>query len=283
MEKQSGDMGYQLLMGKRAVYGRDDSIEVHIEGSEEPAKDFMSVRSLILPARYTEPNEDDVVDYLRQRAAKLTGLKLPAGFKLEGENKIDQLLRKLPDKLQDSIKNGNPNWIRFIRAETPAPQKEEGRPNPKYLFVRYGILPVDIIENNQEKGNIESAEWYSAAFADYKLQRTGFGPKLTIKLLLEGDVLPQREDIDFLLKHRTHGSQTMEIDRECYDVEMASEVIDFVYAEFHTSQEIVEVEDISGKVLEQHAIIPIMAIHKSLTESAFQAGLERGMGKGRHS
>ena len=263
MQTKADDAKYTLLVGPRAVYGRDDTVEVRLVDSDTP--DFLAVRKIVLPVRYTSPTEDDVISYLEGKASAETGLQLPAGFTLKGESAIDRLLRNLPSKMLDDIRTGNGKLTDFIRKNIPVPAKKDGEPRDGYLTITYGLLPVSLIEDNVEKAN--TAKWYQAAFADDEIQEAGFGKVLTIKLLLREASLPEKRDIDFLLRHSTHGSRTIEISRQQYDPELAAELMDFVYGEFSDHKVLSQVEDASEQALNEAALLPIVALHKILQQS----------------
>jgi hypothetical protein len=238
------------------VYARDFEIPT--------PKGAINLRGIVLLKRYIEATENQVVEYLRKKAEQLQGaaaLILPQGVVRKDKSGLEKAIMALPDKVVRDIKSGDEECIRFLRGHTQAPNVE----NPgQYLHIKYGILTVDMVKANQERGTIQEPAWYNIALEHDELQENGLGKLWTVQLLLSEGNLPEKSDIDIMLKHRVHGSKTLEISRVQYDIKQVQGVIDAVYSGLNTPKQIAQLEDVSEKFLEQLAAQPIAELHKMI-------------------
>jgi hypothetical protein len=253
------------------VYARDFETQTH-EGA-------ITLRGIVLLKRYTEATENQVVEYLRKKAAQLEGaasLILPEGTVRKDKSGLEKVIVALPDKIIRDIKSGDEECIRFLRGHTSAPNVEHPG---QYLHIKYGILPADMVQVNQERGTIQEAAWYNAALEHDELKENKLGKMWTVQLLLPEGNLPEKADIDVMLRHRVHGSKTLEISRVRYDAKHVKGVIDAIYSGLNTTEKISQLEDVSEETLEQLAAQPIIEFHKMIM-AAMAAQKAKGQDRG---
>lgn len=101
---------------------------------------------------------------------------------------------------------------------------------------------------------------YNAIFNE-KITGAGLGYRWHMHISY-GEQLPDREEINVLLKHRTHGSRTLDISRVNYNPDEVKSVLDFLYGNFNGSAEIELLPDISADALESASTDPVVALHE---------------------
>ncbi len=267
-----------------------------VEQNQVYVKDFLEcasgeaiqLRKLLTLKRFNEPSEQDIIDYLVKRADELSKtvlISLPVmNVDLRGKSPLERAVLTLPERIIEDIKNSREDCINFIRQHTRAlPIEDETRDH--YVTVRYGILPVQIIEKNREAGNIESPRWYDVALSDDDMRRTKageymLGERLNIKVLVEQGLLPPWEDIDLLLRHNVDGSRTLNINRRRYDEDAAREALGFLYESFGSVEAIQRIGDFSQEVIEEGSLEPLAAFHSLIQERKIEAAIEMGLSRG---
>ncbi len=266
--------GYQTVF-ENAVYSRDGTVPDQ-EGKQHP------IKYLILPKRFTDPSEDDVVANLRIKAEEIgfmADLTLPASVK-KGETPLEQLITSLPSGVVADLRHGDSEIEKFIRNHTPAQRYEDGK-KPQYVHISYGVLTKELIEAQQSQGFIKDSEWYVAALLHPEIQKMNLGQKWNLKLLLENGRLPERTDIDILLRHGVHGSRTLDINRTKYNVEEIKEVIDALCTTFSTPEQILQLPDVTSKVINELSIAALIQLHERIKEMIEEQS--KSDGKGRNS
>lgn len=231
-----------------------------IDSEAESDAGKVTVKSLVLPKRYVEPTEDGVVAYLQQKATSLdaaASLVIPDSVRRGGKNLLEEMIMTLPNEVRGHLKSGYKNCMEFVRNHTLAPAVQVG---DQYIFVRFGMLTEELHRANKEAGQIIGAAWYDAALSDKELRDHGLGERWNMKILLADGKLPDRNEMNILLKHGVHGSATLEISRVKYPHDQVREVIDFVYDNFSTTEYIAQLPDISDVILDEHALRPVLAL-----------------------
>lgn len=244
-------LGSFLPIEAHQVYARD--VVLSREQDELFCKGILTLR------KYTPPSQDDVVDYLQKKAQELRNvakLMLPNQNSQEIKS-LDDLIKALPDSVITDIAQQDEDCIKFIRKNTSAMSL---KPEEKtfYIVARFGIVPNKDIEDNKE--NISSPLWYDVALSHNSLREQGLGEQFKLQLSYEQN-LPSRADIEVLLRHGTHGSKTLEINRVEYDLEEVSSVIEFLYNNYNINEEITKLRDDSDSMLEKTATEPIIELH----------------------
>lgn len=266
--------GYEEIFANE-VYGRNVGFTPEREGNGK--QDVL--REVILLNRYTEASEDQVVEYLRQKTEEVestAALILPSGVESEGKNILESALIALPPTARRHIRTGFDDCIRFVRQNTPAPYIEEGELPDKFIYVGYGLIPLETIKANEERGNVEKAGWYRAALSHEPLIRAGMGERWNMKLLLtQNDELPNRAELDILLKHGAHESRTLSINRTNYPIEQVRNVANAIYEGLFPPQEIANLRDASKERLERLTLQPVIALHKLAREEVIEEALRK--------
>lgn len=259
--------GYNAVFDNE-VYSQDFS---EIEGKD------IAFKRIIILTRYIMPTEDKVVSYIKQKANEVDAT---ASLIIPGMNTsnlelsdLETMIIKLPQQIRMHIKFGEEKITEFIRMHTEALKLQEGQFPDRFLNVIYGILPLELIEVNQREGTIDNFEWYQIALVDKRIRSAGLGLKMQIKLALSSGSLPLKEDINVLLKHRTHESKTLQISRVNYDIKETIDLMDVLYSGFSSAEDITQLKDVSESVLEHMAEQPLMILHNGLGNAAMVAAI----------
>lgn len=220
---------------------------------------YIPAKSVIILAKFSEPSEDDVVDYIRGASLVVLNNK-----DAKDKSNLEGYLGKLPYNLVKGISLGERDYIDFIRINTVA-RSISGYDIPnKYLFIRYGLIARDYIEQN--KGNIKSPEWYLSTILDDD-SIVGMGERLQISLLLNENTLPRKDEIKVLLKHGVHSSKILELSVVNYNSKEVGNVVDAVYSGLLQRKNIDLLMDISDRVLEDLALRPIVELNDRLGDN----------------
>ena len=196
----------------------------------------IDITKVIMPVRFTEPTEDQVVDYLRKKAEELRGPKLvlPAGC--ENHNgTLNDAIKNLPDKILTDLVNEDEACLGFVRKNTPARALKEGEAPRQYVHLMYGILPSQIIEAYSQRGEIKDETWFKAALSHEQLQKDGFGQRWTAKILLYNGMLPDEDEMFTLINHCVDNSRTLIVNKVNYDVKEVEGVINAIYEGIYAS------------------------------------------------
>ncbi len=279
---------YELLFdGQKPVYRR--LVEFGGDGSS------LMVAQVVLPKRYAEATEDQVVEYLQTKAKDLAPaakLFLPgASSVVPGKSLLEQLIMNLPDEIIRAIVRGDEDYMKFVRSHTMAPAIEEGESPPSYVYVRYGMVPAHVIADNEKTadgkpGPAKEPEWYDAVLSHSKLRENGFGELWNVRLLLNNGVLPDRAEMEILLKHGTYSSRTFDVSRVHYNENEMRTILDLAYDILPNASQIAELPDISEARLEELTMQPVIKLHEQVkgqideVKRAQAEAQQRGQGPG---
>ncbi len=228
----------------------------------------MPLQEILLPRRYREPTGDGVVHYLQEKTGKMLSVPvvaLPDGrYVVAGaESELELAVARLPPSVKRDIIEGSPDCIEFIKRHTSARSLAEGETPLGYMETVLGILPERLIFQHQSEGKIDGRGWYEAALLNEKIREAGMGYMWRMRIRYD-DYLPERNDVDVLLRNETHGSRTLDISLANYNVEAARRVVDFAYDRFPDRASIDLLTDISGDILDSASIDPVMALHQAI-------------------
>lgn len=249
---------------------------VILNGDNPMGRKSLDLTKVVLPVRYTEPTEDEVVDYLRRKAEELKGPKLilPNGCN-NNHGTLDDAIKNLPDKILTDLVNGDEACLKFVRNHTPAPVLKEGESPRQYVHVLYGVIPSVIIENYSQRGEIKSENWFKATLSNEGLQKDGFGQRWFAKILLYNGMLPNEDEMFTLIKHCVDNSRTLTVSRTNYNTAEVEDVINALYEGIYASNQgkptqdhqIGELKDVSSEVLMQMAAMPVKAFHENVKQA----------------
>ncbi len=246
-----------------AVYARA-SDETKTVMTPEGEKDI-TFRTFLILGKYTQPSEDDVVKHLRDTTAKITcGLQVPEGYEPTDCSPLEKIMRKtLPDEVLNDITTGNPNCLKYIRQNTPAPQHKEGE-RKQYICVRAGMFPVKIIEENAKAGAIENSEWYNTAFQFPKFIEAGFGEQWKLTIKLYDDKLPS---LNLVYKPETEQAKAVRITtHKATQFADIHNTLNTLYYALDTPTKIETIQDITEQVLTENSIPPVQALNQMAAE-----------------
>lgn len=243
-----------------SVYSRKGKVVTDVSGRQ------IQLTEILIPKRFTQPTEEEVIDLLKTKAQEIRGrtrLILPDGIQSGSKRPLESVLESLPATVISDIATGDADCIGFIRKNT-AVMPESVQPKLSYAHISFGYLPEEFIEMNRQGGEINNYKWFVAAMVDPGVKEAGSGKRWHFKLLTQEGNLPDRAELDVLLKHLTHGSRTFDISRIHYDPVEVADVIDSLYSAVNTSEKLSLLEDLSANVIEEAALNPVLALRENV-------------------
>lgn len=239
--------GYNTIF-QNAVYGKDEQMKVPTRDGEKE----ITVIRVLMPVRFTQPTQEEVIKYIKTLADTHTKIALPKGFQKKGRTLAEALLINLPDQIVSDIKTQKEQCVEFITNATQMAQQG------KYVNVTYGTIPLGLASSS-----IYTIEQYQNALSNPQLQMLNFGGELSIQIQLENDKLPDKKEVDTLLKHCTYGSKTLQVRPSQYDQTKTAGLVATLY-EGLDGAKINELRDISEQALDDVASIPLKALHEMI-------------------
>ena len=240
---------------ENAVYSRGITITQEIE-------------KILILRRFTEATQDEIMNYLQKEARKYQNVRLLDNPDiLKGKNSLESLIIALSNRMKDGIVEENSGFRECLEkayfSPTGIPKTKD---NDLFLNILYGEIPSKVINNNRKLGKITNSSWYDAAFKNEELLRGGHGLKFFMNLKLQNKNLPDKKEMDTLLKYGVHSSDILNIKGD-YSTEDVKEIIGFLYNNFSSDRKILSLRDVSEEYIHEAASIPIVKIHKILQKS----------------
>lgn len=260
------------------VFARDIYGEAVSSGGNGQSKKVL-IKAVILPRRYTEPTEEQVVAYLQEKVRAIepsASLVLPDGMREHLEkSELERAILEFPKQIRGHIINGDEDCMTFVRANTSAYVLKSGESPRKYLYVRYGLIPDSIIRESVEHGSMNETDWYDAVFRYEPLIKKGLGGKWRMRVTLKDGGLPDKRDMDVLVRHRTDSSDMLEISIARYDIKQVSAVLDAIYIGLSKPEEIDRLVDVSDAALEESTMEPVVAFQRLILKYMEASGNPR--------
>lgn len=198
-------------------------------GEKQVKQGELSWRDVIFLEKYTQPTEEQVINYLKKKAKSAKSL---TGINLINRSQVSDLEVELLNFpiIIDHILKGDEGFIEYTHNKLrPHIFRDcNGQPST-YLSIRYGKAPPEMDSQKQIANGLTNRDKYLEFISNHEIIGRGFGLKWNLKLLLHNGLLPERAIIDFLMKHGTYGSRTFEIDPPSYSIEEVGGVLDDVY------------------------------------------------------
>jgi len=240
---------------ENAVYSRSSTTNPEVE-------------KILLLRRFTEATQDEIINYLQKEAKKYQNVRLldnPAILK--GKNSLEALIIALPNRMKDGIVEENFEFRECLEKAYFSPTGiPKTKSNDLFLNVLYGEIPSKVINNNRNLGKIINSSWYTAAFKNEELLQGRHGMKFFMNLKLQNKNLPDKKEMDTLLKYGVHMSDVINIKGD-YSAEDVKEIISFLYNNFSSDGKILSLKDVSEEYIHEAALAPITTIHKILQKS----------------
>ena len=222
----------------------------------------VQVKHILILRRCRDITKDEVVSYLQQKAGevdRVAALYIPVQHRTE-KTQLEQMLINLPQPKRAHLINGDKNYLDFVRQNTTAVDIKDGESISNYTIVSHGLVPSDLISKNKE--NLNDSNLYDLLISDPRLMNTGFGLNWKITLQLCRGILPDRNDVEFLMKHGTEISKTLAMYGNLPYPEEAKKVLDCIYKGLDSKEKIAKIKDVSNMLLEYRALESANALHK---------------------
>ncbi|MEW5896625.1 MAG: hypothetical protein AB1668_02965 [Nanoarchaeota archaeon] len=254
--------GYTALL-ENAVYAKE------VGNVKDDNSQIAGIQGVVLLGTFTEPTEDQVVEHLRETAQNTSSfghLVLPTGVDyMAGKSLLEIAIMKLPEQIRQHLRTAEKDCMTFVRRHTLA-EKASPEDAPRYLQTRYGFIPAKFLEQDETTWKKDGSIWFNAVLSHELLRKNGLGERWSMNLLLSDEGLPNRPELEILLKHGTHGSRTLDINRTRYNIESVREVVDALYRAFPTPEQLSQLRDTSAGALEEMSMQPVMALHQLVKE-----------------
>lgn len=200
--------------------------------------------------RFTVPSEDDVVDYIKEKADELR----KNSKKRVGAETLEGRLKDLPAEVLEEIVMENPERIMFIRSETRAKLLKEGEKRREEVTCRYVLLPYKATDQiRQKEGNIEEEK----TFMNPKLLEHGIGHQWFFSVALADGILPNLDMMKTLFSCQVHESKVLEVSLCTYSPEELMGFFRLIYTSAPTREKIEEIKDISNYALYGVSLEPV--------------------------
>lgn len=264
--------------------------QVILNGDNPMGGKSADLTKVVLPVRFTEVTEDQVVDYLRKKAEELRGPKLVLPSSCENHSgTLDDAIKKLPDQILSDLANEDEACLTFLRNNTPARALKEGETPKQYVHLMYGVLPSQIIEAYSQRGEIKDETWFKAALLHEQLQKDGFGQRWTARILLYDGMLPDEDEMFVLIRHCVDNSRTLIVNKVNYNVKEVEDVVNAFYEGVYAlnnglatpNNQIGELRDASEDALKENVAGVVMKFHEMAKQAALAHALQEKLGGGR--
>lgn len=259
--------GYETVYEGR-VYFRDFTLK--------PGDGDIDLREILMLSKYTAPTEDQVVEYLKGLADKVsTRASLLVGINGDLPNDLSDLekvLMRLPAQIISDMRTGNDVCMKFIRENTSALNTDVPL---TYLHVGSGVILPNFVTENKDR--IAGPEWYDEVLKNKQLKSVGLGQRYKITIRLFDRKLPDRKEFDILLKHEVSDSRTLKVNGSCVteDVEI---VCSALYEGLKIQDNVMALYDNSEVALKEAALIPVVRLYENLK---LKMALDPAMSDGR--
>jgi hypothetical protein len=238
--------GYRTVFNG-AVYSKGRTEER--VGAVIMARNLMDV---LVMKRFKWPSEDEVVQYLTQRAEEAEAFfELSSqGCMLNGcGTPIDEIMYSLNPTTRRNMAAGHDGITDLIRRLVRS--RSYSHADNRYVELVLGSLPTEYVESCTQAGLVKTRSWYENVLNDRILRGMGLGKKWKAQVRHNGS-LPDRDEVDTLLRHETSSSSTLQVKSFPYPREEVGEALAALYQGLATGS-LDEIPDISGKQLERMA------------------------------
>ncbi len=212
------------------------------------------LRVILLTKRLTYPTEDQVVDYITEKAIELKGRK----YATQENSDLEKAILSLPKQNLKLLREGDENCLDYIRMHTPALNLKPGKKPVSYLSTRYGVLEEEIIQNSEHYS--EEPDWYHTAFSNDNLQKLNQGENFRFQIKIEDGKLTPISRIRNLISENVTKSKTFITTWASYNEKKLNELIDFIYSTFPDKERLSQVPDISPHILEDYAFDAVISL-----------------------
>ncbi|MBI2448794.1 hypothetical protein HYV49_00680 [Candidatus Pacearchaeota archaeon] len=205
--------------------------------------------------RYTAPAEEDVIKSFQRIAQNRNLSKL--------EKSLSKHIKMIPSGELKKIAEGDKDSIDHLRAHYPSGY-QSGR---TYIITSNGIVPDEILEKLKAhiKKNGEMA--YSSLIDKIGAKEWYFRMRLN-----DGNALPARNEIDFLLARGVTASDVIVVEGD-YEYKDVINHVRLLYDALDSPKKIDAVKDGSDNLLKKNIVYIIRQTGKCLAERAMLSGL----------
>ncbi|MDO8556816.1 MAG: hypothetical protein Q7R96_06630 [Nanoarchaeota archaeon] len=217
----------------------------------------VEVSSIILVARYKEITSSEVFAYLQQKCEDTQGASLirVPGMSNGNGNKtpLEQLLTDLNPVVRAHFRAGKEALKSFVYSKTSAP--DEPTENRQYLHVTAGVLTQDLLDQA-----IEKRMDLKKVLVAPQVRIAGQGLEWSLTLTVDGNTLPDEQEVQTLLRHGVSASRTLQVSPGTYRIDEVAAVLRSVYEVCKDSEALQQFKDVRTKVLEELALQPVIEL-----------------------
>ena len=242
----------------------------------------LPLTEIILPRRFKEVSEEDVVALLQRKASELEDLASScfnnSNRSRLTNNELEQAILCLPIRYIRYLAKGDEEFLDIIRKNVLAPRLEDERLAHQYLQVRYGLFPEPAITQKRKEGKLSNASNYDFIFLQppsIKIFPNGLSIKDYIGQHFSAQIrydngFPLKDKINILVEQGVYRSNSLNVDLPDYNQEEVQDVLDTLYASNIGPESFSQLPDISGPKVEKAALQSVLLQLKKLAAKKHQ-------------
>ncbi|MBU0470768.1 MAG: hypothetical protein KKA62_04080 [Nanoarchaeota archaeon] len=172
----------------------EDEVYLRTVGYVKDKKDNnVAVGGLLLFERYDEPKKKDILNYLRSRIVSLRKEDHSSDIDEKNLDNLEKAIFQLDDEVKEDIINES-KQIEFLRLQKSAISKQKNNPAGQFICIRYGYIPLPLLNQKRKEGRLGRASLYELLLKDESLEREGFGRIWEVRLLYDQGSIKDKEN-----------------------------------------------------------------------------------------
>jgi len=208
---------------------------------------------LLLLSRYTDLNDPALHEYIKKCTK---GIKIPGTI-----NQLEASLVGLPENIKE----------RLLLDDLWQVVETKDR---NYIDIMRGFLPSNTLDCSAKK----NFDFYAGLLSNYTAIDPDSTNQFNASLLLKNSVLPDKREMDILIKHKTFRSETFNIVGHTKFPEDMQTLIDVVYGALKSPVHISGLKDLTDRVTLSLAVMHLQHAFDIINQERFDSQASSGYG-----